>query len=46
MGGAGIVTESRDIEQRRRAARRTALILAIVALIIFSAFLYTGVTGR
>lgn len=37
---------SRDIEQRRRAARRTAWILAIVALTIFAAFLYTGVSGR
>lgn len=46
MGNTDIVMDSNDIEQRRRAARRTAWILAIVALIIFGAFLYTGVSGR
>jgi hypothetical protein len=35
-----------EIEQRRRAARRTAWKLAIVALIIFGLFVLRGVIGR
>ena len=35
-----------EIAQRRSAARRTALILALVAGAIFVAFLMTGVIGR
>ncbi|HSM68081.1 MAG TPA: hypothetical protein VK830_00075 [Xanthomonadales bacterium] len=35
-----------EIEQRRRAARRTAWKLAIVALVIFGLFLMSGVIGR
>lgn len=35
-----------EIKQRRRAARRTAWKLAIVALIIFGLFLMSGVIGR
>jgi hypothetical protein len=35
-----------ELERRRAAARRTALILAAVVLTIFIAFLVTGVTGR
>jgi hypothetical protein len=39
-------TDRHDIDERRRAARRTAWWLAIVALIIFSMFLLSGVIGR
>jgi hypothetical protein len=38
--------DKQDIEQRRRAARRTAWKLAIVALVIFGVFFMTGITGR
>jgi len=35
-----------ELEERRRAARKTALKLAVLALLIFAAFLYTGIAGR
>jgi hypothetical protein len=35
-----------ELARRRRNARRTAIVLALVALAIFVAFLVTGVTGR
>lgn len=35
-----------EIDERRRAARRTAWKLAIVALIIFGLFVLRGVIGR
>jgi len=38
--------DEHELEQRRRAARRTAWILAIVAFLIFGAFFMTGVVGR
>jgi hypothetical protein len=40
----GIAPE--DLARRRRNARRTAIILALIALAIFVAFFMTGVTGR
>jgi hypothetical protein len=38
--------EHDELLRRRKAARRTAWILALVALLIFSLFIFTGVTGR
>jgi hypothetical protein len=38
--------EQTELEQRRKAARRTALVLALVALLIFSVFMFTGISGR
>ncbi len=35
-----------ELRQRRAAARRTAWILAAVALAIFTAFFISGVVGR
>lgn len=35
-----------ELKQRRAAARRTAWILGLVALLIFSIFMLTGITGR
>jgi hypothetical protein len=35
-----------ELARRRSAARRTALLLAFVALAIFAAFFMTGVIGR
>jgi hypothetical protein len=39
-------TAPEELARRRRNARRTAIILALIALAIFVAFLMTGVTGR
>jgi hypothetical protein len=38
--------DNNEIAQRRRAARKTAWKLAIVALVIFGMFLMTGIIGR
>ncbi len=38
--------DAAELERRRAGARRTALILAGIAVVIFVAFLVTGVTGR
>ena len=38
--------DQKEIESRRLAARKTAWKLAIVAFIIFAAFMYTGISGR
>lgn len=38
--------DEHEIDQRRRAARKTAWKLAIVAFVIFAAFLFTGIVGR
>jgi hypothetical protein len=38
--------DKHDIDQRRKAARKTAWKLAIVAFIFFAAFLYMGIVGR
>ncbi len=35
-----------ELARRRRNARRTAIILALIALAIFVTFFMTGVTGR
>jgi hypothetical protein len=35
-----------DLKQQRRNARRTAWILAVVALSIFAVFIFSGVIGR
>jgi len=35
----------RDLEAQRTAARRTALVLGLVALAIFVAFLVSGLSG-
>ena len=35
-----------ELARRRRNARRTALILAVIVLAIFVTFLATGITGR
>jgi len=35
-----------EVARRRSNARRTALVLALIVLAIFIAFLITGVTGR
>ncbi len=35
-----------ELARRRRNARRTAIVLAVIVLSIFVAFLVTGVTGR
>ena len=35
-----------ELARRRRNARRTAIVLALIALAIFVAFFMTGVTGR
>ena len=35
-----------ELDRRRRNARRTAVILALIVLAIFVTFLVTGVTGR
>lgn len=43
MAGA---TDRDELARRRAGARRTALILAVVALAIFAAFIWTGVSGR
>jgi hypothetical protein len=40
----GLVPE--ELARRRRNARRTAIILGLIALAIFVAFFMTGVTGR
>jgi hypothetical protein len=40
------MTGERDIEQRRAAARRTAVWLALLATGIFVAFILAGVLGR
>lgn len=40
----GIASE--ELARRRRNARRTAIILALIALAIFVTFFMTGVTGR
>lgn len=42
----GADVSGEELARRRSAARRTALILAGIALAIFVAFLVTGVTGR
>ena len=39
-------THQDELDQRRRSSRRTAWILAIVAVLIFSVFMLTGITGR
>jgi len=41
-----MMTDSRELEQRRAAAYRTAWILAAVAFAIFAAFIASGVMGR
>jgi hypothetical protein len=38
--------EPDELANRRKAARRTAIRLAIVAALVFVAFLMTGVIGR
>ncbi len=35
-----------ELARRRRNARRTAIVLAVIVLSIFVAFLVPGVTGR
>lgn len=41
-----MMADSRDLEQRRAAARRTAWILAAVAFVIFAVFIASGVSGH
>jgi hypothetical protein len=35
-----------ELDVRRKAARKTAIGLAILAFLIFAAFLYSGISGR
>lgn len=38
--------DQNEIDQRRKAARKTAWKLAIVAFVVFAVFMYTGIVGR
>lgn len=39
-------TQGNELARRRAAARKTAWALAAVALVIFAAFVISGITGR
>jgi len=41
-----VMTQPRDIEQRRARAVRTAWVLAVVVVMIFTAFVLSGVLGN
>ena len=40
------IRNDRDLAARRAAARRTAMWLGLIALVIFAAFVLSGVIGR
>lgn len=42
----GTMTSDHDMDQRRAAARRTAVWLALLAASVFVAFILAGVLGR
>lgn len=46
MTGQSKEQEQRDLRRRRSNAVRTAWVLAVIALIIFAAFVLSGVLGQ
>lgn len=42
---SGRLPDTPEIARRRAAARRTALVLAVVVLGVFAAFIWKGVSG-